>query len=181
VTAVQAQPNASARLRVVANVTASGANATVTATANSVSLASSLPSPSPSPYVLVPAGALSMTVKVNNSTTVTVPAMTAAAGADLTLLVTGDGGANPYDVSSPISDDNTLPISNNFKMRLVNGVTGLSGGIGLLGNYTVYAQSVACGILGHGHQSVQSNGRRDPAVAGSVQPVHAGQQQRTTR
>jgi len=144
VTAVQAQPNASARVRVVANVMAGGASATVTATANSVSVASSLPSPNPSPYVLVPAGALSLNVQVN-STTVTAPAMTAAAGADLTLLVTGNGGANPYSVSPPLIDDNTLPISNNFKIRLVNGVTGLAGNIGLMGNYTPYALNVAFG------------------------------------
>ncbi len=142
---VSAQPNASARVRVVANVTASGANATVTATANGVSVASSLPSPNPSPYLLVPAGALSMNVQVNNSIAVTAPAMTVGAGADTTLLVTGDGASNPYAVSAPLNDDNTLPISNNFKMRLVNGVTGLAGNIGLMGNYTPYALNVAFG------------------------------------
>jgi hypothetical protein len=137
--AMIAQTNPSARIRVAANITASG---TVLATANGVALdASTLLSPSVDTYVPVPAGALSMSVVVNGIT-VSVPGLTAAPGADLTLLAIGSG-ASPQFVL--LSDDNTLPPGGTAKLRLVNGANGLAGNISLTADANLVAQNVAFG------------------------------------
>jgi Domain of unknown function (DUF4397) len=135
--AVSAQTNASARIRVAANIAAGG---TVAATANGVSLDSSaLVSPAVDTYALVPAGALSIVV---NGTACVVGNPNAAAGADLTLLVLGTS-ASPQ--CSLLSDDNTLPLGGRAKLRLVNGVNGLVGNISLTADANLVAQNVALG------------------------------------
>jgi hypothetical protein len=137
--AVSAQTNASARVRVAANIAAFG---TIVATANGVPLDSStLVSPAVDSYALVPAGALSMSVVVNGNT-VNVPNLNAAAGADLTLLAVGTGASPQFFL---LSDDNRLPLSGRAKLRLVNGVNGLAGNISLTADANLVAQNVALG------------------------------------
>lgn len=139
--AVSAQTNASARVRVAANIAAFG---TIVATANGVPLDSStLVSPAVDSYTLVPAGALSTSVVVGGATsTPNLPA--AAAGADYTLLVTGTAAVPQFFL---LSDDNRLPIGGRAKLRLVNGVNGLAspGNISLTADANLVAQNVIPG------------------------------------
>ena len=136
--AVSAQTNASARVRVAANI----ALGSVVATANGVPLDSStLVSPAVDSYALVPAGALSTSVVVGGATsTPNLPA--AAAGADYTLLVTGTVAVPQFFL---LSDDNRLPIGGRAKLRLVNGVNGLAGNLSLTADANLVAQNVAFG------------------------------------
>jgi hypothetical protein len=139
--AVIQQANASARIRVAANISASG---TISATANGVALDSStLMSPAVDAYVLVPAGPVSMSVVVSG-TTVNVPNLTAAPGADLTLLAVGTVAAPQFVL---LSDDNTLPLGGKAKLRLVNGVNGLPspGNVALTVDANLVAQNVLPG------------------------------------
>jgi hypothetical protein len=139
--AVIQQANASARIRVAANISASG---TISATANGVALDSStLMSPAVDAYVLVPAGPMSMSVVVSG-TTVNVPNLTAAPGADLTLLAVGTVAAPQFVL---LSDDNTLPLGGKAKLRLVNGVNGLPspGNVALTVDANLVAQNVLPG------------------------------------
>lgn len=137
--AVVAQPNASARIRVAANITASGS---VLATANGVALDSSpLVSPGVDTYVPVPAGALSMSVVIDGAT-INVPNLNAAPGADLTLLVVGPDTSPQFFL---LNDDNTLPVGGKAKLRLVNGVNGRASNISLTSDANLVAQNVAFG------------------------------------
>ncbi len=119
--ALQARPNTSARFRVAAGAIASG---TVGATVNGVSLGN-LGSPDVGGYALIPAGALTTSITING-TAAPFPAAgaasapTAAAGADLTLLVAGSSTAPELRL---LVDDNTPSTSTTkpVKMRLVNG------------------------------------------------------------
>ncbi len=136
---VTAQTNTSARIRVAANIAALG---TVVATANGVSLdASTLVSPALDVYALVPAGALTTSVVVGG-TAVNVPNLTAAAGADYTLLAAGTVAAPKFFL---LGDDNTLPSGGRAKLRLVNGVNGLAGDLALTADANLVAQNVAFG------------------------------------
>lgn len=136
---VSAQPNASARLRVAANIAALG---TVVATANGVPLDSStLVSPAVDTYALVPAGALSMSVVVNGNP-INLPNLNAAAGTDLTLLAIGTGASPQFFL---LNDDNRLPLSGRAKLRLVHGINGLAGNISLTADANLVAQNVALG------------------------------------
>ncbi len=136
--AVSAQPNGSARVRLVANIDANGS---IAATANGVSLASNLGSPAVGLYTLVPAGALSMSAAANGSP-VPIGSLNAAAGADLTLLAVGAAAAPQFFL---LNDDNRLPLSGTAKLRLVNGVSGLVDSIGLTADYLQLANNVAPG------------------------------------
>jgi hypothetical protein len=136
---VSAETNTSSRIRVAANIAGSG---TVVATANSVLLdGSTLVSPQLDSYALVPAGALSMSVVVGG-TTVNVPNLTAAAGADYTLLAAGTAAAPQFFL---LSDNNALPVGGMAKIRLVNGVNGFAGGLSLDADANLVAQNVAFG------------------------------------
>jgi len=137
--AVSANKNASARIRVAADIIANG---NIAVTANGVSIASTLRSPVVGPYALVPAGPLAMSVVVNGNT-VNVPGLNAAAGADLTLLALGDGSV-PQDYFL-LNDDNTHPLNGQAKIRLVNGVNGLNDNISLTADYNLTALNVAPG------------------------------------
>jgi hypothetical protein len=140
--AVSAQKNASARVRVAANIAAAGAAGTVVATANGVSLdASTLVSPALDTYALVPAGALTTSVVVNGAP-FPVPNLNAAAGADLTLLVVGTAAAPQFFL---LSDDNRLPLNGTAKLRLVNGLIGSAGNNSLTADANLVAQNVAFG------------------------------------
>ena len=137
--AVSAQTNTSARIRVAANIAGSG---TVVATANGVSLdGSTLVSPQLDSYALVPSGALTTSVVVGGAT-VNVPNLTAAAGADYTLLAVGTAAAPKFFL---ISDNNALPVGGMAKLRLVNGVNGASN-LSLTADATLVAQNVAFGV-----------------------------------
>jgi hypothetical protein len=137
--AVIAQQNASARVRVAANIATGG---TVVATANAVSLDSStLVSPAVDTYALVPAGALTTSVVVNGAT-FPVPNLSVAAGADLTLLVAGTAASPTFSL---LSDDNRLPLNGLAKLRLVNGLNGPAGNISLTADANLVAQNVASG------------------------------------
>ena len=137
---VSALTNTSARIRVAANI--DPPLGTVVATANGVPLdASTLVSPAVDTYALVPAGALSMSVVVEG-TAVNVPNLTAAAGADYTLLAAGTGAKPQFFW---LTDDNTLPLGGMAKLRLVNGVNGLASGLSLNSDANLVAQNVAFG------------------------------------
>jgi hypothetical protein len=113
--------NTSARMRLA--VGAAG-GAPVTATVNGVSLANGLSAPAVSTYKLVPAGTLTSVISVGG-VQVTDPGLAATAGQDLTLLVAGTAASTPV----LIPDDNSLSNStaNPVKIRLVNGMNGLTG------------------------------------------------------
>ena len=111
--------NGSARIRLA--VGTSGVQ-TVSASASGVTLGTGLTPPAVGNYKLVPANtALPVTVNGN-----TFP-ISAAPGADLTLLVTGDGSSTPV----VIADGNSASTStmNPVKIRLVNGMNGVSNAI----------------------------------------------------
>ena len=107
--------NTKARIRVVPAV-ADGARVTVTAGATT--LASNAVSPSIGRYQLVNAGSFTLATTVAG-TALPDEAITLAAGADMTVLVTGTSPAT--SIVNPISDDNRLPTtSSRFKVRLVH-------------------------------------------------------------
>jgi hypothetical protein len=137
---VSVQTNASARVRVAANIDYNG---TVAATVNSVSLGSSpLRSPFVGSYALVSAGALSISALVNGAT-VSVPTnLTAAAGTNVTLLAIGNGASPQFYL---INEDNRTPPGGKARLRLVNGVTGITGNISLTANFNLVAQDIALG------------------------------------
>lgn len=143
----------SARLRVA--VGAAG-GAAVTASANGVALTTGLTAPAVSSYRLVPAGALTINLTVGG-VAADASGLSAAPGADLTLLVTGTAATPP----ALIQDDNSISTSttNPVKLRLVNGMNGLTspailtddfnnvGDGALIGTATVYAQVPASSAL----------------------------------
>jgi hypothetical protein len=106
--------NESARVRAATSVPTP-----VDVTVNGTPIAAGLASPNVGPYTLVPAGPIS--VNVNSTDVAPVAPLTAAPGADVTVLLTG---STPTVTLVP--DDNTpssstaLPV----KLRLVNGLNG---------------------------------------------------------
>jgi len=127
--------NDKARLRLMASV---ADNATVAASAGGTALATGARSPLIGSYTLVPAGLLPLDLQVNG-TAVAAGSLTAAGGADLTLMVHGSAAAPTYTV---LADDNRLPASGSTKLRLVNGVSGLSGGLTLVEDYAALATDI---------------------------------------
>ncbi len=115
---LQAEPNASARIRVAAGASASG---TVGVTANGVSLGN-IASPDVGGYALVPAGTLTASITINGTPAPFV-GQSLAAGADMTLLVAGSATAPAVSL---LVDDNTPSTSTSkpVKIRLVNGFEG---------------------------------------------------------
>ena len=132
-----ATPNTNVRVRVVAAVTG---GATVAASAGATPIGT-VTSPSVGAYTVVPSGAaLNITV---NGASVAAPATPLAAGSDETLLVYGNAAA---PVANLIADDNHLPtVVTNFKIRLVNGLTGAAPPLTLNANFGVVASNVAPG------------------------------------
>jgi hypothetical protein len=137
---VTAYKNSSARMRLVANVAASGV---VTATVNGVTLGSAMTSPAVnSAYSLVPTGSLGIAATVNGSAVTTPTNLVAAAGEDITLLVMGSASAPSFVA---ISDDNTLATSGYSKIRLLNAINGLASGLTLTVDYSDVASAVTPG------------------------------------
>ncbi len=136
--AYAATPNTNLRVRLIAAVTN---GATVSAAAGTTPIGPSVTSPSVGAYTLVPGGS-TVTVAVNGAA-VTPPAAALTAGSDTTLMVYGSAAA---PVSSLVLDDNHLPtVVTNFKLRLVNGLTGVVTPLTLIANFGVVASNVAPG------------------------------------
>lgn len=112
------QLNGSARLRVAAGATSAG---TVGVTVNNVALGN-FASPDVGGYTVVPAGALSVAATIGGAA-VAATGLSAAPGADLTLLVAGTAAAPTVAL---LQDDNTASTSSAkpVKIRLVNGFAG---------------------------------------------------------
>jgi hypothetical protein len=108
--------NASARARVATSVPTA-----VDVTVNTVLIASGLSSGNAIPYVLVPAGPV--TLKVNGNDVAPATPLNAGPGADFTVLLTGT-----TPTATLLADDNTpsSSIANPVKLRLVNGLNGVS-------------------------------------------------------
>jgi hypothetical protein len=106
--------NASARVRAATSVPG-----TVDVAVNGTPIAAGLASPNVGPYTLVAAGPIA--VQVNGATIAPVAPLTAAPGADVTVLLTGS-----TPTVTLVSDDNTPSSSTArpVKLRLVNGLNG---------------------------------------------------------
>lgn len=153
---LQAQVNGFARVRLVAGASASG---TVAATVNGITLSSGTVSTGKPPaigaYLQVPAGALATSVSING-TDVSPSGLTAAPGADLTLLVLGSAASPQVAL---ISDDNSPALTSGYvKLRLVNGVNGLNSALTLQANNGVLTKSsnIAFGTAGDPTQVINS-------------------------
>jgi hypothetical protein len=106
--------NTSARARVATSVPTA-----VDVAVNGTAVAAGLPSPNVGPYILVPAGPVTLTV--NGQGVTPVAPLTAAPGADVTVLLTGS-----TPTATLLADDNSpsLSTARPVKMRLVNGLNG---------------------------------------------------------
>lgn len=129
----------SARVRLVAAVTN---GASVSASAGTTVIGSNVIAPAVGgDYVSVPSGS-ALTITVNGAS-VAAPAGTLAAGSDSTLMVYGNA-ASP--TATLIVDDNHLPAaSNNYKLRLVNGLTGAVQPLSMDVNFIPVATNVGPG------------------------------------
>ena len=136
-------PNSSARVRLVADAANQG---TVTASVGGRSLANAIASPVVGGYALVPAGTPTASVEINR-TALPAVSLTAAPGADLTLLVAGTAADPKIRLITDNNRPSTAP-DKPVKLRVVNGVNGLNGlagGVTLLDNLFPYATSVPFG------------------------------------
>ena len=138
--AVTDSPNTAARIRLAADAASAGV---VSATVNGVALGAGVTSPAVGTYKLVPAGPLTSVLTIGG-VNVAAPALSATAGSDLTLLVAGSTGAPSVSL---LSDDNTPSTSSTsaVKLRLVNGLNGVAGGVTLTLDNSVVADAVAFG------------------------------------
>jgi hypothetical protein len=138
-----ARKNTTARLRIITNLIPPTALVSVTTSdgTNTATVTSNQSSPRISLYSSIPSGALTTNITVNG-TALADPGITAAPGADLTLLITGNAGAPT--IAPIIVDDNTRPAVNNVaKIRLLNGINNLAGTISLANNLTPIINGVA--------------------------------------
>jgi hypothetical protein len=158
--------NPSARIRVA--VGTSSAVPSVSVSASGVSLGSALTAPAVGNYKLVPAGTsvpVNVTIGTSPPTTSTF-LVAVAAGADLTLLVTGNGTAMPV----LIADDNSASTSttNPVKLRLVNGMNNLSSSAQLTDDFDNVGEAAALGTSsGYGQVAASSALANLEVVAGT--------------
>ena len=133
-----ASRNTSARVRLFAAVSNA---ATVSASAGGTPIATNVVSPVVGTYVNVPSGsAISISV---NGAAVAAPAAMPAAGSDSTLMVYGNS-ASP--TATLITDDNHLPAAiTNYKLRLINGLTGAAQPLSMDVNFIPVATSIQPG------------------------------------
>lgn len=137
---ITAFKNRSARVRVAAGTTA---NAAVAATIGGESLATSQRSPSVGSYKLITAGSNLVSTTTVNGTALAAANLTLKAGADYTLLVHGDAAAAAAVL---LSDDNRLPTTTGYaKIRLVNALAALEGGLTLNLDYSALAIEIPSG------------------------------------
>lgn len=129
--------NASARIRVVANL---DANTLVGATVGQTQLAS-VNSPSISAYATATSGKSSVSLNING-TQVAAQDINLTGGADSTLVVYG-ALASPQ--VTLVNDNNRLPASAKAKTRLLNFMNGTGSTLTLSADYTAIASSVGQG------------------------------------
>ncbi len=127
----------SARVRVAASLSPSSL---VSIDVNGTAVAASLATPGVGQYKLVAAGPL--TVKVNGATIAPVVPLTAAPGADVTVLLTGTAPTVRL-----LADNNTVSSSTArpVKLRIVHGLNGTTGTVILSVDNGVLADSIAFG------------------------------------
>jgi hypothetical protein len=160
--------NSIARLRVVADAASGGL---VSATVNNVSLFADTPSPAIGNYMTIPAGALTTTISIGDVAIngVTLPAATA--GADYTLLIAGTVGAPSATL---IQDDNTPSTSTSLpvKVRVINGVNGITGTVSATIDNKLVGSSVAFGAAS-GYTSIAASTGTSTvrATAGTTAPT----------
>ncbi|KQU80759.1 hypothetical protein ASE08_09050 [Rhizobacter sp. Root16D2] len=137
--AVTPSANLSTRVRVVTSTLATTDKVSVAV--NGTAIATNYPAANIGGYRLVTAGTLAVTV---NGASVDVGTANAPSGGDLTLLVTGDLASPKLSV---ITDDNTpsTGVAEPVKLRLINGVNGLSGGVTLTLDNDIIGDDVAFG------------------------------------
>lgn len=133
-----ASRNTSSRVRLAAAVSG---NASVTVTAGGTPIGTGVIAPAIGAYTNVPSGS-AINVSVNGAS-IGAPAAALTAGSDTTLLVYGAPGSA---TATLIADDNHLPsVTTNFKVRLLNGVTGAAVPLSLDANFAVVASNVTPG------------------------------------
>lgn len=131
--------NGSARVRVAAGVTG---NASIDASVGGAVLASAQRAPSVGAYRLVGAGsALSLSTAVDGAA-LAAQSLTLKAGGDYTLVVSGTAADA---TATLLTDDNHLPASGSAKVRLVNAMADVIGGLTLSVDYAALADDVAVG------------------------------------
>jgi hypothetical protein len=138
--ALTSYANTDVRLRLVADAASGGV---VSASANGTTLGASYASPTVSAWRTVSAGDLALTLSIDG-VAITETGLTAAAGGDYTLLVAGTAGAPTIQL---LTDDDSAPTSTTLpvRMKLVNGLNGLSGSAMLTSSGVVVGDSVAFG------------------------------------
>jgi len=129
--------NPSARARVATSV-----STPVDVAVNGTPIAAGLTSPNVGPYVLVPTGTGPITLTVNGNDIAPVAPLTAAPGADITVLLTGT-----TPTANLFTDDNTPSSSTAkpVKLRLVNGLNGATGTATLTLNNVLIGTGAASG------------------------------------
>ncbi len=152
--------NTSARLRLVADAAGGGV---VSASANGTTLGSSYASPTVSAWRTVSAGDLSLTLSIGG-VAITKTGLTASAGGDYTLLVAGTAGSPTINL---LTDDDATSTSSAapVRIRLVNGLNGLSGDAMLTANGVVVGDSVAFGAASDTANVAASAGAADLLVS----------------
>ena len=137
---LSAHSTPNARARVVAAVSDFGQ---VQATLGGTTLMSTSIAPNIGEYQTLTAGASALSVLVNG-TAMTAASPTLTAGNDYTVLVWGTPAAPQISI---LNDDNRLPsTSGTAKIRMINGVAGLSGGLTMTLDYSAIASNVLSGL-----------------------------------
>lgn len=136
---VTAYKNGSARVRLAAGATA---NAAIAASIGGQALATAQRAPSVGAYRLVTAGSALPLAGTVDGVALAAQALSLKAGADYTLMVHGEPAAAQAVL---LTDDNRLPATGYAKIRLVNALAGLQGGLTLNVNYGALALEVATG------------------------------------
>lgn len=132
--------NTLARVRIVASVAANGR---VTATLGGRALMTAGTSPTVGAYTTVAAGTPAFSLSVNEQP-VSMQNVTLAAGTDSTLLIWGSAAAPQM---AQLADDNRLPPSSSTqaRLRLVQAVNGLAGGLTMTADAVAIANDVLPG------------------------------------
>ena len=165
--------NTQARVRVVAGVADSAA---ISASVGGVAVAANVGSPAAGAYTAVAAGSPNLTVLVNGQPFQT-SNPTLLAGADYSLLVYGPA-ASPR--VSWLSDDNRPPAnSSTAQVRLVHGVTGLTGNLSMTVDFLPLADGVAPGAASaYGATAASTTARLAVTAAGLAAPLFSAIDQR---
>lgn len=137
--AVKTYSGTNARIRVIG---ALGTGSKVAATRGTTSLLVNSATPTIGEYSAVASGNTAVNVFVNDvAQAATTPAL--AVGGDYTLLVWGTAAAPQISL---ITDDNRLPTTTGqAKIRLINGVSNLPGGLRMTADFVTVANNVAAG------------------------------------